>query len=94
MLHQGVVVFPAERTLWLRTSRRLKFARADQDGAFQVNGLPPGSYLVAAVDWIDGHAGTGEWQDAALLEQLVAQARRVTLLEGARMTTTRRLIRR
>jgi hypothetical protein len=59
-----------------------------------VKSLPPGSCLVAAMDRIDDHAGAGEWQDPALLEQFVAQARRVTLMEGERMTTTLRLIRR
>jgi hypothetical protein len=88
----AVVVFPADRTLWFRGSRHLKFARADRDGAFQVNGLPPGSYLAAAVDRIEGTSSAGEWQDPALLDQLAAQARRIGLVEGERLITTLRVI--
>lgn len=90
----AVVVFPIDRTHWVRASRYLKFGRADQDGTFRVSGLPPGSYRVAAVDVMEGTPGSGEWQDPEVLEQLSSAAERVDLTEGDRRTMTLRLIRR
>jgi hypothetical protein len=52
--------------------------RPATDGAFSVRGVPPGDYLVAALTDLE----PGEWNDPALLDQLVVSAVRLTLREG------------
>lgn len=78
-----VVVFPSNRSLWRVHSRYLTFARPSLSGTFDVEGLPPGEYLAAAVRTLDATAAGGEWQDPEVLENLAAQATSVTVSEGA-----------
>jgi hypothetical protein len=73
-----VVVFPSDRAHWTPGSRRIRMMRPATDGAFGVRGLPPGEYLVAALTDLE----PGEWNDPALLAQLVAASARVTLRAG------------
>jgi hypothetical protein len=87
-----MIVYAIDRARWFRNSRFMKFGRADTDGTANVRGLPPGEYLVVAVDWMQGTEGYGEWQDAAFLESLVPKATRVTLGEAQNLTTPLRLI--
>jgi len=90
----SVVVFPTDRSKWVANSRLVRLARPAQDGSFEVNGLPPGEYWLAAVDTIDGNEGSGGWQKPEVLEQLSFRAHRVTLAERERYMTILRLIRR
>ena len=90
----SVIVFPTDRTKWFANSRFLKFGRPSQDGGFEVIGLPPGEYWVAAVDTIDGNQSFGEWQKPEVLESLAPRATRVLLAERERYMTVLRLIRR
>jgi hypothetical protein len=61
---------------------------------FQVGGLAPGVYLVAAVDTTSGDGlAAGGLQDPDVLEWLSSRATRATLGEGARATPRLRLIR-
>jgi hypothetical protein len=89
-----VVVFPTDRTKWFTHSRYLKFARPAQDDTFEVWGLPPAEYYVAAVESIDATAGAGEWQDPAVLEKLAEDAKRFKVAEGDALDLTLRLVRR
>jgi protocatechuate 3,4-dioxygenase beta subunit len=77
-----VVVFAPERERWTVGSRFVTMTRAGRDGKFSVQRLPPGDYLVAAVDRMI----EGEWQDPALLESLFRSASPVTLSEGQKLT--------
>jgi hypothetical protein len=90
----SVVVFPADRTKWFVTSRLLRLARPAPDGSFEVTGLPPGEYYVAATDPIEGNDVSGEWLKSETLDQLSFRATRVTLGEKQRFMTVLRLIRR
>jgi hypothetical protein len=90
----SVVVFPTDRGKWVTNLRFVRLTRPAQDGSFEVNGLPPGEYWLAAVDTIDGDEESGEWQKADVLEQLSFRAHRVTLVERQRYMTILRLIRR
>src|SRR5262249_51741563 len=48
-----VLIFPAERALWRDSTlqaRRLRSVRATPSGKFGVPGLPPGDYVVTAID--------------------------------------------
>lgn len=90
----SVVVFPTDRTKWFVTSRFLRLVRPTQDGSFEVTGLPPGEYYVAATDPIEGNDGSGDWLKSETLDQLSFRATRVTLSEKQRVMTVLRLIRR
>lgn len=90
----SVVVFPTDRTKWFVTSRFLRLARPTQDGSFEVTGLPPGEYFVAATDPVEGNEVSGDWLKSETLEQLSFRATRVMLMEKQRFMTVLRLIRR
>jgi hypothetical protein len=90
----SVFVFATDRNKWLPASRFLRLARPAQDGSFEVAGLPPGEYWVAATEPVEGNHVSGNWFEAERLEQLSLRARRVTLTERQRYLTILRLIRR
>ena len=73
-----IVVFSADKSHWVPTSRRIRYVRPGADGKFQVPNLPPGEYLVAAVNDIE----PGEWFDPAVLDQLSRTAIALALVEG------------
>jgi len=77
-----VVVFADDERLWYPQSRHISAARTNTAGAFQINGLPPGRYLVAAVEDVE----QGEWFDPAFLDQTKGGATRLTLGEGEQKT--------
>src|SRR5262245_27913108 len=90
----SVVVFSTDRTKWFVTSRFLRLARPTQDGSFEVTGLPPGEYYVAATDPVEGNDVSGDWLKSETLDQLSFRATRVTLTEKQQVMTVLRLIRR
>ena len=90
----SVVVFPTDRKTWAPTSPLVKFARPAQDGGFEVAGLPPGEYWVAAVDAIQGNQATRDFTKPEVLEVLATRATRVMLGDHERYMTVLRLIRR
>jgi hypothetical protein len=58
LLDATVVVFPPDEKLWIYQSRHIKAARPNQEGKFQIAGLPPGDYLAVAVQGLEnGQAG-------------------------------------
>jgi hypothetical protein len=89
-----VVVFPTDRSKWSVTPRLLRLARPAEDGSFEVSGLPPGEYWVAATDPVDRADVSGDWLKTETLERLSFRATRVTLTERQRVMTVLRLIRR
>jgi hypothetical protein len=90
----AVVVFPVDRTKWFATSRFLRLARPAQDGSFEVTGLPPGEYWLAATDPVEGNEISGDWLKAETLDQLSFRATRIALTERQRLMTVLRIIRR
>jgi hypothetical protein len=90
----AVYVFPVDRDKWFTGSRWLKLVRSATDGTFRATSLPPGEYLLAAVDRVDLSANGGELVDADLLDSLASRATRATLGEGQSHTVTLRMIRR
>ncbi len=56
--------------------------RPATDGSFGIKGLPPGEYFLAALPDLE----RGEWNDPALLDQLVRSSAWITLRGGE--TTT------
>ena len=90
----SVIVFSTDRARWRPDSRSIAFAGPAQDGGFEVAGLPPGEYWVAAVDAIPGSQSAGEWEKPEVLEALSTRATRVMLADHERYMTVLRLIRR
>jgi hypothetical protein len=77
-----ILVFSSDRNHWTPGSRRVRMTRPASDGSYSVQGLPPGEYFLAAPTDLE----TGEWNDPALLEQLVRSSARVTLRDGETAT--------
>jgi hypothetical protein len=74
----AVVVFPDDKERWTPDSRYFGQARPDQDGRFKVVGLPDETYLVAALEYVDGN----DWRDPEFLDRLRDGATRVTAANG------------
>lgn len=70
-----VIAFADDDSLWSDTSRYIMTSRTDQAGKFLMRGLPPGTYLLAAVP---SHEPGREFS-AEFLEGLRSFATRVTL---------------
>ena len=77
-----VLAFPENQDFWRVQSRRIMTARPDQNGKYQLRGLPAGAYYLAIID----PAQQGEWFEPAFLQQQVVGAKRFTLGDG--QTTT------
>jgi hypothetical protein len=75
----SVIVFPDDATRWAYPSRYVKTTRADERGAFRIEGLPANErYLVMAIDFLED----GEEQDPQFLERLRSRATTFPLSEG------------
>jgi uncharacterized protein (DUF2141 family) len=83
----GIVVFPADRTMWRPQSRRIQTARTGTDGRWILRDLPPGDYFVAALTDVD----PDEIGDPAFLDALVPSAVRVSLKDGEQKTQDLRI---
>jgi hypothetical protein len=77
-----VLAFPTDPTLWRPQARQIMTARPDQNGKYQIRGLPPGEYYLVAVD----PAEPGEWFEPAFLEQHRIGAASLRLGEGETKT--------
>lgn len=78
------VAFADDPQRWTPLTRAIASARPDQQGRFSIRGLPPGRYLVAAVDYLP----QGQERDPKTLERLRGGATAVTLIEGAEQNVT------
>jgi hypothetical protein len=77
-----VLVFPADSQKWFENARSVRAARPDQQGQWQLKGLPAGEYLAIALEYIED----GAWHDPEYLESLRRDAKAVTLAEGGSET--------
>jgi hypothetical protein len=77
-----IVAFPVDASLWRPQSRHIRTVRTDQNGAYQLRGLPPGQYYLALTD----PEQQGQWFDPAFLEAHRGNAKRTTIGEGAAVT--------
>ena len=76
------VVFPEDAKQWTPYSRGILAARPDQQGGYVLQGVPPGRYLLAVVDYLE----PGAERDPATLDRLRRGAMAVTLGEGEART--------
>jgi hypothetical protein len=77
-----LVIFPEDSKLWGSQSRYVRTARPNQDGVYNVKGLPPARYLAVAVPALEN----GTQNDPALLEQLKPRAKPFSLAEAQTVT--------
>ena len=73
-----VLVFSSDSSQWAEDSRFVQAARPDQEGKYQIRGLPPGDYLAAAIDYVED----GMWNDPEYLESIRGLGQRFTLGEA------------
>jgi hypothetical protein len=74
----ALVVFSSDPERWGRGTRYVATARPDQTGRFTVTGLPPGDYLVAALNYLE----RGESTSPEFLASIRSDATSVRLVEG------------
>jgi protocatechuate 3,4-dioxygenase beta subunit len=75
-----VLVFSTDEEQWRPQSRHVMTARPDQNGRFQIRGLPPGGYFLTTID----PEQPGEWYDPRFLAAQRTNALRLTLGDGER----------
>jgi protocatechuate 3,4-dioxygenase beta subunit len=73
-----VLVFSESAEKWSEESRFVKSARLDQQGQYEIKGLPAATYLAVALDYVED----GIWNDPEFLESLRRYGTKVTLAEG------------
>jgi hypothetical protein len=73
-----VLAFPTDAALWRPQARQIITARPDQNGKYQLRGLPAGDYFLATVD----PGEQGEWFEPSFLNQHRTGAARMTLGDG------------
>jgi hypothetical protein len=73
-----VVVFSEDPARWGFGTRYVRTARPNQDGRYNLRGLPPHDYLVVVVKDLE----PGQAQDPEFLESVRPQAQRVALAEN------------
>jgi len=83
-----VVVFDADPEKWFESSRRVRATRPDQDGQWQVKGLPSGEYLAVALDYVED----GAWNDPEYLDALKQDAEKITIGDGTSQTVALKLV--
>jgi hypothetical protein len=83
-----VLLFPDDADKWFETSRTIRAARPDQQGRWEVKGLPSGEYLAIALDYVED----GAWNDPEYLESLRRGALKVALADGESETVALKLV--
>lgn len=83
-----VLVFPVDANRWYENSRAIRATRPDQQGRWQLKGLPAGEYLAVALDYVENDA----WQDPEYLESLRENSTKVQIVEGATEAVALKLV--
>jgi protocatechuate 3,4-dioxygenase beta subunit len=83
----AVVVLPAAEIDGAAAQRFVRIARLSQADRFNMRGLPPGSYVAAAFEWLPQGA---EW-DPEIRNQVRAAGERFSLTEGQTQTLSLKL---
>ena len=82
-----VITFPTDASAWVgygSASRRLRTARVDKNGNYNVGALPAGEYFVVAIP----ERIAADWQNPKFLEGLTGDATRVRIAEGDKRTVS------
>ena len=83
-----VLVFSADPERWFESSWFVRAVRPDQQGRYEVKGLPPGEYLAVALDYVQDRM----WNDPEYLESLRGYAHKVTIGDGESQTLSLKLV--
>jgi len=83
-----VIVFADDASKWSDDSRWVKTGRPDQEGRYQIRGLPPGDYLAVALNYVED----GIWNDPEYLDSIRRYAQKLTLNEGDSQTRALKVI--
>ncbi len=83
-----VVLFADDSSKWSEDSRWVRAVRPDQQGRYQIRGLPPGEYFAVAVSY----AEDGIWNDPEYLDAIRRYAEKVTLGESAAQSLSLKLV--
>ena len=75
---RSIVTVPLDQSLWRPNSRYIRLAYPNFDGHYEIHGLPPGDYYVAAAEPLDG----ADLLDHQILGEITARGVRLTLEEG------------
>ncbi|PYR82009.1 MAG: hypothetical protein DMF87_03385 [Acidobacteria bacterium] len=84
----SVLIFADDARKWMDDSRFVRSARPDQQGTFQIKGLPPGDYLAVALEYVED----GSWNDPEYLESIRRYAQRVKLGDSGSQTLALKLV--
>ena len=82
-----VLVFADDPDRWFLGTRFVRAVRPNQNGQFEVSGLPPAEYLAVAVDYVTEWM----WNDPAYLESLGSVATKFELAAGESKAISLRL---
>jgi hypothetical protein len=83
-----VVVFADDASRWWEESRWIRAVRPDQQGRYEIKGLPPGDYLIVALNYVE----EGMWNDPEYLESIRRYAQKMQLAEGATASPALKLV--
>ena len=75
---QTLLLYTTDQRFWTPQSRRIRIARAGDDGHYTFRNVPPGEYRLTTL--VDPEAGA--WYDRELLEQLDSSSVRIVLGGG------------
>jgi protocatechuate 3,4-dioxygenase beta subunit len=79
-----VIAFADDAAKWSDGSRWVRAVRPDQQGRYQIQGLPPGDYLAVAVDYVED----GAWNEAEYLDSIRRLGQRLTLNDAESRSLT------
>jgi hypothetical protein len=79
-----VLVFSTDRVRWSDDLRGVRAVRPDQNGQFEVKGLPPGGYVAVALPYVE----SGLWNDPQYLESVLPLGQGLSVAEAGRHTVT------
>jgi len=79
MVDGTVLVFADDASKWWEDSRWVRAVRPDQQGRYEIKGLPAGEYLAVALNYIED----GVWNDPEYLESIRRYAQKLSLADGA-----------
>jgi hypothetical protein len=83
-----ILVFADDRDQWEADSRAVRAVRPDQQGQYQIKGLPARAYLAIALEYVED----GMWNAPGFLESLRQHAQRVTVKDASTQTITLKLV--